>query len=86
MAASLVSRKTFFKMLLLLLMMMMMMTIVDIFAPLSSVDVLSFPMDGDEGLLGDIVVSLPVAKRQARQVSMLDCLPCLHHKLIRLID
>ena len=67
-------------------MMMMMMTIVDIFAPLSSVDVLSFPMDGDEGLLGDIVVSLPVAKRQARQAPMPDCPPRLVHKLIRLID
>lgn len=27
-------------------------------------DVLSFPMEGDEGLLGDIVISLPVAQRQ----------------------
>lgn len=27
-------------------------------------DVLSFPMDGDEGLLGDIVICLGTAKRQ----------------------
>eukprot|EP00281_Chroomonas_sp_CCMP1168_P025918 CAMPEP_0206225688 /NCGR_PEP_ID=MMETSP0047_2-20121206/7682_1 /ASSEMBLY_ACC=CAM_ASM_000192 /TAXON_ID=195065 /ORGANISM="Chroomonas mesostigmatica_cf, Strain CCMP1168" /LENGTH=261 /DNA_ID=CAMNT_0053648707 /DNA_START=38 /DNA_END=823 /DNA_ORIENTATION=- len=30
-------------------------------------DVLSFPMDGDEGLLGDIVICLGTAKRQAEE-------------------
>lgn len=29
-------------------------------------DVLSFPQDGDQGLLGDVVISVPTCQRQAR--------------------
>lgn len=30
-------------------------------------DVLSFPQEGEQGLLGDIVISVPTCQRQARQ-------------------
>ena len=30
-------------------------------------DVLSFPQEGEQGLLGDVVISVPTCQRQARQ-------------------
>ena len=33
----------------------------------AATDVLSFPVEDDEGALGDLVIALPVARRQARE-------------------
>ena len=54
-------------------------------------DVLSFSQDGEDGLLGDILISVPTARRQAgkflyREIALLAIHGCLHllgydHKL-----
>lgn len=41
-------------------------------------DVLSFPMSADEGLLGDVVISLDTARRQAKEYKN-----PLEHELVR---